>query len=299
MEWKKLIKLLYPPVWIIALLVPICTAALIYTFIGGYEAHPVAYFTYVLSFYTLTVVVMRCIKVVPKQYRAAKKKIYDNPIGNRYFTDHKFKTHVTLYRNLAVNILYVGVNIASGFLYHTSWFFVLAFYYTILAVMRFLLVRFVNRVGIGTNRFKELRRSRLCGYILLTVNLALSAAVLMILYQNKGYEYHGILIYIMAAYTFYVTTVAIVNLVKYRKLGSPVMSMTKIISMAAALVSMLSLETAMLSEFGRDLSTENRQIFIMLTGAGVSIIIVAMSVYSIVKNSKEIKQIMENKTYGE
>ena len=299
MEWKKLIRLLYPPLWVIILLVPICTAALIYTFIGGYEAHPVAYFTYVLSFYTLSVIIMRCIKVIPKQYRAAKKKIYDNPIGNRYFTDHKFKTHVTLYRNLAVNILYVGVNIASGFLYHTSWFFVLAFYYTILAVMRFLLVRFVNRVGIGTNRFKELRRSRLCGYILLTVNLALSAAVLMILYQNKGYEYHGILIYIMAAYTFYVTTVAIVNLVKYRKLGSPVMSMTKIISMAAALVSMLSLETAMFSEFGKDMTTENKQIFIMLTGAGVSIIIVAMSVYSIVKNSKEIKQIMENKTYGE
>lgn len=299
MEWKKLIKYLYPPLWAIILLVLICTAALIYTFIGGYETHPVAYFTYVLSFYTLTVVVMRCIKVVPKQYRAAKKKIYDNPIGNRYFTDHKFKTHVTLYRNLAVNILYIGVNIVSGFLYNTAWFFVLAFYYTILAVMRFLLVRFVNGVGIGENRFKELRRSRLCGYILLTVNLALSAAVLMILYQNKGYEYHGILIYVMAAYTFYITTVAIVNLVKYMKLGSPVMSMTKIISMAAALVSMLSLETAMFSEFGMDMSTENKQIFIMLTGAGVSIIIVTMSVYSIVKNSKEIKQIMENDIYGE
>ncbi|MBQ8904260.1 MAG: hypothetical protein IJY73_10655 [Oscillospiraceae bacterium] len=299
MEWKKLIRLLYPPVWIIALLVPICTAALIYTFIGGYEAHPVAYFTYVLSFYTLTVVVMRCIKVVPKQYRAAKKKIYDNPIGNRYFTDHKFKTHVILYRNLAVNILYVGVNIVSGFLYHTAWFFILAFYYTILAVMRFLLVRFVNHVGIGTDRFKELRRSRLCGYILLTVNLALSAAVLMILYQNKGYEYHGILIYVMAAYTFYITTLAIINLIKYRKLGSPVMSMAKIINMAAALVSMLSLETAMFSQFGKDMSTENKQIFIMLTGAGVSIVIITMSVYSIVKNSKEIKKIMENDTYGE
>ncbi len=299
MKWKNLIKYLYPPLWAICLLVLICTAALVYTFIGGYEAHPAAYFTYVLSFYTLTAVVMRCIKVVPKQYRAAKKKIYDNPIGNRYFTDHKFKTHVTLYRNLAVNILYVGVNIASGFLYHTTWFFVLAFYYTILAVMRFLLVRFVNRVGIGTNRLRELCRSRLCGYILLTINLALSGAVLMILYQNKGYEYHGILIYVMAAYTFYITTVAILNLVKYRKLGSPVMSMTKIISMAAALVSMLSLETAMFSEFGKDMSTENKQIFIMLTGAGVSIIIVAMSVYSIVKNSREIKQIMENDTYEE
>jgi hypothetical protein len=61
----------------------------------------------------------------------------------------------------------------------------------------------------------------------------------------------------------------------------------------------LSLETAMFSEFGKDMSTENKQIFIMLTGAGVSIIIVAMSVYSIIKNSKEIKQIMENDTYGE
>ena len=299
MEWKKLIKYLYPPLWVIILLVLICTAARVYTVVGGYEAHPAAYFTYVLSFYTLTAVVMRCIKVVPKHYRSAKEKVYDNPIGNRYFTDHKFKTHVTLYRNLAVNILYAGVNIVSGFLYHTAWFFVLAFYYGILAVMRFLLVKFVNHIGIGNDRLKELRHSRLCGYILLTINLALSGAVLMILYQNKGYEYHGILIYVMAAYTFYITTVAIVNLVKYRKLGSPVMSMTKIISMAASLVSMLSLETAMFSQFGKDMSPESQRIFIALTGAGVSIIIVAMSVYSIIKNSKEIKQIMENNTYGE
>ena len=299
MEWKKLIKFLYPPVWIIVLLVTICTAALIYTFIGGYEAHPVAYFTYVLSFYKLTVVVMRCIKVIPKHYRATKERVYANPVGERLMTDMKFRTHVSLYSSLIVNLMYVALNIVSGIIYHTAWFFVLAFYYIILAVMRFLLVRFVNRVGIGTNRFKELRRSRLCGYILLTVNLALSGAVLMILYQNKGFEYNGILIYVMASYTFYITTVAIVNLVKYRKLGSPVMSMTKIISMAAALVSMLSLETAMFSQFGKDMSTENKQIFIMLTGAGVSIIIVVMSVYSIVKNSKEIKQITENKAYGE
>ena len=299
MEWKKLIKLLYPPVWIIALLVALCTAALVYTFIGGYEAHPVAYFTYVLSFYTLTTVVMRCIKVIPKHYKSAKKRVYDNPVGERLMTDMKFRTHVSLYGSLGVNLLYVTLNVVLGFLYHTAWFFILAFYYTILAVMRFLLVRFVNRTGIGNDRFRELRRSRLCGYILLTVNLALSGAVLMILYQNKGYEYHGILIYVMAAYTFYITTLAIINLIKYRKLGSPVMSMTKIINMAAALVSMLSLETAMFSQFGKDVSNENKQIFIMLTGAGVSIIIVTMSVYSIVKNSKEIKQIMENKTYGE
>lgn len=299
MNWKKLIRILYPPIWVMILLVPVCTAALIFTFVGRYETHPLAYVTYVLSFYTLTTIVMKCIKIAPDHYRNAREKIYANPVGERLMTDVKFRTHVSLYGSLGVNLLYVALNAVSGFLYHTAWFFVLAFYYAILAVMRFLLVRFVNRVGIGTNRFKELRRSRLCGYILLTVNLALSGAVLMILYQNKGYEYHGILIYVMAAYTFYITTLAIINLVKYRKLGSSIMSMSKIINMAAALVSMLSLETAMFSEFGKEMSAENQRIMIMLTGAGVSIVVVTMSLYSIIKNSREIKKIMENENYAE
>lgn len=299
LEWKRLIKLLYPPVWLILLLVPLCTAALIFVFVNGYEEHPVSYFAYLLSFYTLTAVVMRCVKVVPKRYRSAKKALYDHPIGERLMTDMPFRTHITLYGSLGVNLLYVALNIVSGILYKSAWFYILAFYYTILAVMRFLLVRFVNRIGIGNNRFKELRRSRLCGYILLLINLALSGAVLMILYQDKGYEYSGILIYVMAAYTFWITGVAIKNLIKYRKFGSPVMSMAKIISMAAALVSMLSLETAMFSQFGAEMSRENQRLMIALTGAGVSIIIITMSVYSIIRNSKEIKRIMENETYGE
>lgn len=293
MDWKKLIKLLYPPVWVIALLVPACAAALVLIFLNNMDTHPAAYFVYVLSFYTLTAIVMRCIKTVPRHYRAAKNKVYSNPVGGRYMTDMKFRAHVSLYGSLTINLLYVVFNVVSGLLYHTAWFFVLAFYYTILALMRFLLVRFVNRIGIGKNRFKELRRSRLCGYILLAINLALSGSVLMILYQNKGYEYNGILIYVVALYTFWITAIAIKNLIKYRRLGSPVMSMAKIVSMAAALVSMLSLETAMFSAFGQDMTSENKQLFIMLTGAGVSVIIVTMSVYSIVKNSREIKSIME------
>ncbi|MBR6599099.1 MAG: hypothetical protein IKK88_02225, partial [Oscillospiraceae bacterium] len=198
-----------------------------------------------------------------------------------------------------INLLYIGLNVVSGLLYHSAWFVILAFYYTLLAVMRFILVRFVNDTGIGNNRLMELKYSRLCGIILLFINLFLSGSVLMILYQNKGYEYNGILIYIMALYTFYITTVAVVELVKYRRLGSPVMSMTKIINMATALVSVLSLETAMFSEFGGEMTEKGKRIMIALTGAGVSIIIVTMSVYSIVKNSKEIKKIMENKAYGE
>ncbi len=291
MKLENILKLLYPPVWLVTLLVPVCTAALILIFADGYEQHPAAYAAYLISAYTLACVIMRCIKTVPKHYKSAKKAVYDNPLGSRFMTDMKFRTHITLYGSLAVNLLYVMLNIAWGFTNRTAWFFVLAFYYVILSVMRFLLLRFVSATGIGNNRLSELSRSRVCGFILLTLNLFLSGAVLMILYQDKGYKYGGILIYAMAAYTFWITAVAVKNLIKYRKFGSPLMSMAKIISMAAALVSMLSLETAMLSEFGEDMSPDGKWLLVVLTGAGVSVIIIAMSVYSIVKNTKEIRKI--------
>lgn len=297
MERKKLIKILYPPIWTIFILILLCTAALTYIFLGGYEKHPLAYLSYTLSFYALTVTVIMCIRILPKHFRSAKKRIYENPIGNRYMTDMSFRTHISLYGSLGINLLYAVMNIISGVMYRSAWFYNLAFYYSILAVMRFLLVRFVNRTGIGKNRYKELCCSCICGYILLILIFALSGAVFMILYRNKGFVYNGIMIYVMALYAFWSISFAIVNLVKNRKFGSPIMSMAKTVNMAAALVSMLSLETAMFSEF-EGMPPEGQRLMTALTGAGVSIIVISMSVYSIVKNSKEIKQIKENKGYG-
>lgn len=112
----------------------------------------------------------------------------------------------------------------------------------------------------------------------------------MVVYQNKGFEYHGILIYVMAMYTFYMATHAIINLVKYRRFESPVMSTAKVISMAAALVSMLNLETAMFAEFGTDMAKKDQNLMIILTGAGISITVVTLSVLLIVKATKEIRR---------
>ncbi len=290
-DWKKLCKkALYLPIWLMLLLTVISTAALVAVFTKRWDTHPIAYVSYVLAFYTLTAVCIRCVPAFPKIYRAVKQKIYDNQYGNRYMTDVAFKTHVSLYASLTVNLLYAAVNIVSVMLYHSAWFGVLAGYYVILAVMRFLLLRYVNKNAIGEKRVAELRRSRLCGMILMTVNLALSGAVLMMLYRDKGYEYNGILIYVMAMYTFYVTTHAIINIVKYRKYESPVVTTAKAINLCAALVSMLSLETAMLSRFGADMQPENRRIMIAATGAGVSAVVVALSVYMIVRATAEIRK---------
>ncbi len=292
MDWKKIgKKLLFPPVWLMVILVIISAVALAFVFAKDMTETILAYIVYVLAFYILSTVTVFCVMVLPKQYSTIKQKIYDNPFGNRYMTDRVFRTNISLSVAFLSSMFYVGINLWSWYELKSYWFIVLAVYYVIMAVMRFLLVRYVRIQRIGTSILGEWRRSRICAYILLLINLSLSGAVLMILYQSKGYDYPGIMIYAMALYTFYALIMSIVDIVKYRKMGSPVMSTAKIVSLSAALVSLLNLETAMFAQFGGDMPPENQRIFIILTGAGVSITVVALSVNLIVNANKEIRRI--------
>ena len=93
-------------------------------------------------------------------------------------------------------------------------------------------------------------------------------------------------------YTFYATTKAVINIVKYRKYNSPVMSTAKVISLTAALVTMLNLETAMLSQFGTESTSPYfERIMISATGGGVAVIVVGLSIYMIVRATKEIRRL--------
>lgn len=296
MDWKKIgTKLLFPPVWLMLLLTILSVSGLVAVFLNGWDTSPIAYIVYVLAFYTLSVVSVFCVMVLPRQYRQIRQKVLANPLGNRYVTDRVFRTKVSLNLSLGINLLYVGINVLSWYLYQSWWFVCLAVYYVILSVMRFLLVRYVRLNDIGADRLGELKRSLACSYIMLLLNFFLSGAVLMVVYQNRGYEYHGIMIYVMAMYTFYTAAHAIISLIKYRRFESPVMSTAKGISLAAALVSMLNLETAMFAEFGESMSKQDQQLMIMLTGAGISITVIIMAVYMIMRCTKEIKKMRSSK----
>lgn len=290
-DYNKIIKrILFPPLWLMILLTLISAASLTYIFLKGLETHPMAYAFYVMAFYTLSVVSIFCATVLPGHFKNARQRVYDNKLGNRYMTDAVFRTHVSLYASLTVNLLYAAINIFSGLMYRSAWFWVLSVYYIILAVMRFLLVRYVRGNTIGDNMVGEWKRARVCACILTLINLFLSGAILMIMYRNRGFAYHGILIYVMAMYTFYITTQAVINIIKYRKYNSPILSITKVITLAAALVSMLSLETAMLTAFGEETSELTKRILIAATGAGISIVVLTMSSYMIIRSTKEIKR---------
>ena len=96
----------------------------------------------------------------------------------------------------------------------------------------------------------------------------------------------------MAAYTFTSFTLAIINVVRYRKYNSPVFSASKVISLAAACVSMLTLESTMLTTFDDGtMDILSRRILLAASGGVVSVFIVAMAIYMIVQSGKKMKRL--------
>lgn len=297
-KWKSVCKkFLFPPLWLIIILTMISIIALVSVFVKGWDTNPIAYVIYAVSFYTLTIICIACYKTILGYYKDIKEKVYENKYANRYLTDAAYKTHINLYTSLGINLLYIATNTVSAVIYNTYWFAIFAIYYGIMAVMRFLLVRYIEKNHIGESRLGELKRSRACAYILMTVNLTLSGVVLMMVYYNRGFQYQGFLIYVMAMYTFYTTVTAIIDLIKYRKYRSPIMFISKIIKLASSLFSMLFLETAMFSQFGQNTSAETKQIMIMATGAGICVVVVGMSIYMIVRSSNEIVTIQNHANF--
>ena len=137
-------------------------------------------------------------------------------------------------------------------------------------------------------RTAEWRHYRLCGAMLIPMNFALAGVVILVLHQEGGFHYGSMLIYVMALYAFYVTISGVISLVRTRKYKSPVLSAARVVSLAAALVSMLSLEVAMLAQFGG--GEFFRRAMIASTGGAVCLILVGMASAMIVRATKELKQ---------
>ena len=83
---------------------------------------------------------------------------------------------------------------------------------------------------------------------------------------------------------------AVINVRKYRKFGSPVYNASRAISLASACVSMLTLESTMLTTFGDGtMDVKTRQIFLCASGIAVSLVIILMAVYIICQGTKKRK----------
>lgn len=287
MDWRKLGKaLLFPHIAIMIILIPIATVFLVYSMVRLGTESVAAIISYVLAFYTLTV---WCIRI-PQLIWFCKTFKEQNHYARIWQDDHRLRVNVSLYGSLIWNTAYVLLQLGMGFWHHSFWFCSLAAYYISLAVMRFFLVRHTRKYKPGEKMLDELRKYRACGVVFLMMNLALALMIFFMVYWNRTFHHHEITTIALAAYTFTSLTLAIINTVKYRRYNSPVYSASKAISLAAASVSMLTLESTMLTTFGDETMTlTTRKIMLGASGAVISVFIITMAIYMIVQGTKKIK----------
>lgn len=300
MEWARMIlqKLLHPSVWVLIFLPPLSFAALIFIFVTQATRGVPAYLIYCMSAYSLTVW-LAALPRLAKRTKAAvmnswiMRKVSNSKITGRYLTDLAFRGSVSIYQGMAVNFFYVVFRIIAGIRYASVWFVSMAVYYLVLGGVRaYLIVCYRRR-----NPELERRCYRTTAWLLFLLNIPMGGMIVLMVRTNSGFSYPGSIIYLSALYTFYATTASVIHLVKFRRLGSPVLSAAKVLNLISAMMSILGLQTAMISRF-----SENGERFRMamntVTGGFVYGAVIVIAVYMLLHSSAPRKKVSPVESIG-
>lgn len=274
-------RFLYPPKPILFTLPPLVFAALIYIFISGEKNGIPAYCIYCMSAYCLTVLVLPFPKFFKRAKTAVTKKISETKFGSRYTTDLAFRGNVAIHQGLAINLLYAIFRIAVGIVHSSVWFISMAVYYSVLAVLRLYLIISYRR----RNAESEIKCYKNAARMLFLLNIPMGGMITLMILKNFAYSYPGYVIYLSAMYTFYAVIMSVVNIVRYRKVGSPVLSAAKALNFISASMSLLGLQTAMISQFSAEGKVFGRMMN-SITGSVVWLSVIAIAVYMLFHSIK-------------
>ena len=145
---RALRRLLYPGAAAVLLCAAAAAALLVYVFTAGEKDGPLAYASYLFSAYALAAVCANAVALV----RRCRERVLRIPLVQRYLDEPGFRVNSALHVSLGLNALYSALNAVYGLAYHSYWYGTLAAYYTSLALLRFLLLRFARRRGAGVTR---------------------------------------------------------------------------------------------------------------------------------------------------
>lgn len=199
----------------------------------------------------------------------------------RFLEDYTFRTILTTMPAFLINMAYTVYNGVIGIMNRSEWFITMAVYYSLLGIMRYRAVSEGRKISRMEDPQQVERRQlsviRTDGILLMVLNLALSGVVLLTIAQETAKTYSEIMMISIAAYTFYKITMAVINMIKVRKMQSPILIVIRNIGAADALVSMLTLQATMLASF-KETSSLDANRMNGITGLAVCILISALGV---------------------
>ena len=149
--------------------------------------------------------------------------------------------------SLSFNIVYATYHLVLGIVSYSWWLLTLGFYYVILSIVRFTVLRTKK-----ADRFI----AKFTGWMLIALTAPLIGTVVLSIMRDRGHKLHMIIMIAMAAYAFTNITLAAIRFIKSRQSTSATLIALRNISLANAFVSIFALQRSMLVTFEGMSATE-------------------------------------------
>lgn len=179
------------------------------------------------------------------------------------------------YISLAVNFIYAVGNCVIGFFVKSWWFITAGAYYTVLATTRFCVLQMKQKADEDMDIAAFVRKTT--GILLVMLSLCITGINVLAVREERGTQFHEIIMITIATYTFTKITMAIIGMVKSKKAVSSVVKILRNISLAEACVSIYAMQRSMLVSFPGMEPAEIR-ILNIFTGTVVWIVVLLLGI---------------------
>ena len=191
-------------------------------------------------------------------------------VGQRLQDDRRFRIVASAAATLAMNLLYGTGHAVLGLMDGSVWLLIMAAYYILLGMMRF------GAVLTERKHASERFVMRFCGGILMALALVMGAATAISLIQERAVPHGIVIMLIIAIYTFWKMTMAIVHTVQAHQSGTPLTRTIRNITLASALASLMTMQRSMLVSFQGEATAQEMLLLNICTGAAVCLLVFLM-----------------------
>ncbi|MBR2322804.1 MAG: hypothetical protein IKA54_04335 [Clostridia bacterium] len=294
--WKKILN---PPTFIkvLTFIITLVSATLSLIIVSlGLENGVVAIISYALfgvAGVSLTYSVYLLIPLFPKIKTGIISWLEKREFTRLLLRNFGFRTVIFSIGSFLMSLLFSGFNAYMGIKNRSIWYGALATFYIALALLRggVLLYHKRKRANEQNDEYNKIKVYKNSGIITLILNVALSSAIAQMIFNSEHFTYMGLTIFAYAAYAFYKITMSIIALIKAHKQEDLTVRAVREINLVDALVSILALQTALLTTFSE--GNTNISLFNTLTGIVVSALSISIGIHMIVSANKKMKKLQK------
>lgn len=209
-------------------------------------------------------------------------------VGQRLQDDRRFRIVASAAATLAMNLLYGTGHAVLGLMDGSVWLLIMAAYYILLGMMRF------GAVLTERKHASERFVMRFCGGMLMALALVMGAATAISLIQERAVPHGIVIMLIIAIYTFWKMTMAIVHTVQAHQSGTPLTRTIRNITLASAFASLMTMQRSMLVSFQGEATAQEMLLLNICTGAAVCLLVFLMGL-NMVFEEKGVEKMAKSK----